>query len=127
MRNSKLIIFLISFLILTTLFSFQVYSKKPFIQKDLEISLTAGCSVKKCIKICNPANKNLHLKITYKISPDSEGINIDIPKNIVIHKKSVGRIFFTITTSMLLLPQSYKVQIMLYEVVDNGKHNGQKS
>lgn len=91
----------------------------------LKYKLTAGCSVSDCIKIKNPTNKNLHLKITYKILPDSEGITFTITKDIIIKKGQTGKICFTIDTDLLLVPGVYHIEIIAYKITNSGNHYGQ--
>lgn len=92
--------------------------------ETINITLTAGCSATESFIVENPNNKNLHLKIKYEILPDQEGIEVKILKNIVVKKNSFEEIPFTVNTSMLLAPQTYIIEITLYEVGNNGNHFG---
>lgn len=118
MKKIKILSILISvMLVIVSVFTFQVLACEEE-RFDLDITLTAGCSVERCIKIKNTQNSNLHFKIKYTISPDSEGISLDIPKNIVIQKRSTKNVCFTIDTSPLLMPQDYHITITVYKVKD---------
>lgn len=122
MEEKRKYCFMIFAIAILTLVSIQVYSAPNVkscitINVDMAFDITGGCSTYQCIEFYNPDETGTFV-ISYIITPDGEGITLEIPKTMVIEKQTKKELCFTVKTAFNLAPDQYHINITIDRMIE---------